>query len=166
MTGHTIVVNSLSKSHAMTGARLGWTVAPREATARLADLAIATNYGLPGFIQAGGAVALTDAEEAERAVIARYRDRRAAVLEALRAVPGIGVVPPEGGMYVMLDIRPTGLSGTAFAERLLDAERVAVMPGESFGAAGAGHVRVALTVPEASLREAVARIGRFAGTLS
>jgi arginine:pyruvate transaminase len=69
---------------------------------------------------------------------------------------------PEGGMFVMVDVRRSGLSGDAFAMRLLDEERVVTMPGESFGEGGAGHLRVALTVDEAALAEAARRIARLA----
>jgi arginine:pyruvate transaminase len=69
-------------------------------------------------------------------------------------------------MYVMLDIRATGLSGEDFAGRLLDEERIAVMPGESFGAAAAGHLRVALTIPDDALEAAVARLLGFAAHLA
>ena len=62
----------------------------------------------------------------------------------------------------MLDIRATGLSGTAFAEALLEAERIAVMPGESFGRAAAGHVRVAMTVADEAFADALARLVAFA----
>ena len=65
----------------------------------------------------------------------------------------------------MLDIRETGLSGDEFATRLLEAERIAVMPGESFGQAASGHLRIALTVPEAKLRDALGRIADFARNL-
>jgi len=65
----------------------------------------------------------------------------------------------------MIDVRETGLSGAEFAERLLDAERITVMPGESFGHAAAGHLRIALTVPEAELCDAISRIATFARSL-
>jgi arginine:pyruvate transaminase len=68
-------------------------------------------------------------------------------------------------MYLMLDIRATGLSGNAFAEALLEKERIAVMPGESFGAAAAGHVRVALTLADDALAEAIGRLEAFAARL-
>ena len=68
-------------------------------------------------------------------------------------------------MYVMLDIRATGLSGETFARRLIEEERIAVMPGESFGAAAAGHLRVALTLPDEDLKEALRRIVAFAEAL-
>jgi len=160
---HVMVVNSLSKSHAMTGSRLGWVVAPAEVAARLADLSIATNYGLPGFIQAAGVFALEEADAAEAAVRARYGARRAAVLEALGAGGPLRPVHPQGGMYVLLDGRASGLSGVDLANRLLDEAGVATMPGESFGKAAAGHLRLALTQPEEVLRDAVSRISECLG---
>jgi hypothetical protein len=69
-------------------------------------------------------------------------------------------------MYVMLDLRATGLSGEDFAGRLLDEARIAVMPGESFGTAAAGHVRVALTIPDAAFADAFGRLLAFAGELA
>jgi arginine:pyruvate transaminase len=69
---------------------------------------------------------------------------------------------PEGGMFVMVDVRKTGLSGDEFARRLLAEENVVTMPGESFGQGGSGHLRVALTVSEDEITEAAKRIVRLA----
>lgn len=162
MAERTLVVGSLSKSHAMTGSRVGWIVGPEEAIARLGELATTTTYGIPGYIQDAGLYALTEGGDIEAAIAARYRRRAAAALEAVANAPGIRALPPQGGMYLMLDVRGTGLSGHDFAHRLLEAERIAVMPGESFGHAAAGHVRVALTAPEATLRDALSRLADFA----
>ena len=74
----------------------------------------------------------------------------------------VRAVPPQGAMYMMLDIRATGMSGNGFAEKLLDERRIAVMPGESFGAAAAGHVRVAMTVDDAAFEAAFAELVDFA----
>lgn len=166
MTDRSLVAGSLSKSHAMTGSRLGWVVGPDRAIARLGDLATTTTYGIPGFIQDAGQYALTEADAVEAAIAARYRQRAQAAMSAIGNTPGIRAVPPQGGMYLMLDIRETGLSGDAFAARLLDAERIATMPGESFGNAAAGHLRIALTMPEAALRDALGRIAEFAQSLT
>lgn len=166
MAERAMVIGSLSKSHAMTGCRMGWVLAPAEVQKRLADLLNVTNYGLPGFIQDAAEFAIREARAAEAAVVERYRRRRGAALRALGNGPGFRLVPPQGGMYVMLDIRETGLSGVDFACRLLAEERVAVMPGESFGEACAGHLRIALTAPEDRLTEALGRISRFAGRLA
>ena len=162
MAGRTFLIGSMSKGHAMTGARIGWAIAPEAAIDRMVDLAGATTYGLPGFLQDAAVFALTERAEQEAAVAERYRRRRDLVLKVLKRSNALAFVPPGGGMYIMLDIRPTGLSGTQFAEQLLQAEHIAVMPGESFGRAAAGHVRIAMTVSDAALIEAMERIVSFA----
>ena len=86
------------------------------------------------------------------------------LLKALaREMPaGVTWTQPEGGMFVMVDVRKTGLSGEEFARRLLAEENVVTMPGESFGAGGGGHLRVALTVDEDQIKEACKRIAALA----
>ncbi len=162
MAERTMVIGSMSKSHAMTGSRIGWLVGPAEAVTRLGDLATTTTYGVPPFIQDAALHALTGGEAIEADIAARYARRARAAVEAVGNGRGVRAVRPQGGMYLMLDIRETGLSGNEFAGRLLEAEKIAAMPGESFGSAAAGHLRIALTVPEAELREALGRIARFA----
>ena len=162
MAERTLVVGSLSKSHAMTGFRLGWLCGPAQAITRAGEFAIAATYGTPGFIQDAALHALRDGGGTEAAIAARYRRRRDLGLAALDRARGVRAHPASGGMYLMLDIRATGLSGAAFAEALLEAEGIAVMPGESFGAAASGQVRVALTVPDAMLADALARLAAFA----
>ncbi|NKX46166.1 pyridoxal phosphate-dependent aminotransferase [Roseicyclus persicicus] len=165
MAARTLTVGSLSKSHAMTGSRLGWLAGPAEVIAHLVTLATHTTYGVPGYIQEAGLYALGLGPEAEAAVAAPFLRRRAILLDRIAGHPRLRAVPPDGAMYVMLDIRATGLSGAAFAAGLLDAERVAVMPGESFGRAAAGHLRVALTLPDDRFAEAVDRLVRYADGL-
>jgi arginine:pyruvate transaminase len=166
MAERTMLVGSMSKGFAMTGARLGWLIAPAEAIARLTELALATTYGLPGFIQDAAVHALAECAAQEAEVAARYRRRRDIALAALGNGSALKAVPPQGGMYVMLDVRATGLDGIGFAGALLEEEGIAVMPGESFGAAAAGHVRVALTVPDAALGDAMARMAALADRLA
>ncbi|GMG84721.1 pyridoxal phosphate-dependent aminotransferase [Paralimibaculum aggregatum] len=162
----TLVVGSMSKSHGMTGFRTGWVIGPRAAVDRICELGVTTTYGLPGFIQDAAAHALRHGEAAAAEIRARYGARRAAALAALGSGPGFRVVPPAGGMYLLLDIRETGLTGDAFAARLLERCRIAVMPGESFGAAAAGHVRIALTVAEPLLLPALREIAAMAAGLA
>ncbi len=163
MADRTLVLNSLSKSHVMTGWRLGWIIASPDVIQRLTDLSVATTYGVPGFIQDAALAALTQGDAIEAALTETYRRRRGIALAALQGANGVTCVPPDGAMYVMLDVRSTGLSGIAFAEALLDEAAIAVMPGESFGHAAKGHVRVALTVEDSRLETALKRIAKFAG---
>ena len=162
MADRTLVVGSMSKSHAMTGSRIGWICGPQEVVGHLINLATHTNYGVAGFVQDAAEFALSLGPEAEERVAAPFRRRRAITLEALAGQNVVRNLPVQGAMYAMLDIRATGLSGDDFADALLDAELIAVMPGESFGQAAAGHVRVAMTVQDAVYRDALHRLVRFA----
>ena len=162
MADRTLVVNSLSKSHAMTGSRLGWVIGPAPVIAHLSDLSNATTFGVATFVQAAAAWALEHDAGLEARVAAPVGRRNAMVRDMLARRPGIAHVPAQGGMYVMIDIRHTGLTGTDFARRLLEREKIAVMPGEVFGDAAAGHVRVALTVDEDRLADALDRLCGYA----
>ncbi len=166
MAERTLVVGSMSKSHAMTGSRLGWLVGPEEAIAHLITLATHTTYGVPGFIQDAAVFALNQGETLEEKIAAPFRRRRKLAARVLAEQNAVRAVPSQGAMYLMLDIRATGLSGEDFAEALLARERIAVMPGESFGRSAAGHVRVAMTVEDDRLAEALERLCRLAGELA
>lgn len=165
MAERTVVIGSVSKSHAMTGSRLGWVVAPEPVVEAITLLSTVTTYGVPPFIQHAGLHALGQGEAFEAEIAAPFRRRRAIAARALAGSPAIRAIPSAGAMYVMLDIRATGLSGNAFAGRLLEEERIAVMPGESFGAPAAGHCRVAMTIPDDDFAEAMARLAAFAARL-
>ncbi|MEL6998332.1 MAG: pyridoxal phosphate-dependent aminotransferase [Pseudomonadota bacterium] len=162
MAERTIVIGSMSKGFAMTGARIGWALGPRELIDRMVDLAGTTTYGLPGFLQDAAVFALQEHPELEAAVSDRYRRRRNIAVDAVSGSNLLRISPPQGGMYVMLDVRSAAASGIEFAEALLDEESIAVMPAESFGNAAAGHVRIALTVDDDALESSFRRIMRFA----
>ena len=162
MAARTLTVGSMSKSHAMTGSRLGWVAGPADVIADMIQLATHTTYGVAGFIQEAALFALDLGPGAERDVAAPFRRRRDFLMARLAGQQVLRAVPPEGAMYVMVDVRATGMSGTRFAEALLEEAQVAVMPGESFGAAAAGHVRVALTLPDAKFETAIDRLLSFA----
>lgn len=166
MAERTLVVGSMSKSHAMTGSRCGWVVGPEEVIAHLINLATHTTYGVPGFVQDASSYALTAGVELEEKIAAPFRRRRALAMDILASQNTVGLVPAQGAMYLMLDIRATGLSGDAFANALLNAHRIAVMPGESFGKAAAGHIRVAMTVEDERFAVALKTLCSFASQLA
>ncbi|MFA3915437.1 pyridoxal phosphate-dependent aminotransferase [Ruegeria hyattellae] len=166
MVDRTLVVGSMSKSHAMTGSRCGWVVGPEEAIAHLINLATHTTYGVPGFVQAAGNFALNEGPWLEDEVAAPFRRRRALAQQVLQAQNVLRLVPAQGAMYLMLDIRATGMNGEAFAYALLDTHHIAVMPGESFGKAAAGHIRVAMTVDDAGFAAALKTLCDFAGQIA
>jgi arginine:pyruvate transaminase len=168
MAERTVVVSSLSKSHAVPAFRLGWVVGPAELVRHLANLIVCMTYGGPAFIQTGALAAFTAATElAEVAMLcADYRRRGELLCHILADAPNCRAVPPEGGMFVLLDISPTGLGAIDFACGLLERERVAVLACDGFGPSAAGHLRIALSAPDARLAEAGRRIVRFARHLA
>jgi arginine:pyruvate transaminase len=166
MAERTVVVSSLSKSHALPAFRLGWVAGPPELIRHLANLLLCMTYGSPAFIQYGALAALRDELPEVAALREDYRSRAALMSALLAPAPGCRVIAPEGGMFVLLDVRGTGFAAADFARRLLDSERVAVLPCDGFGPSAAGHLRIALSAPEARLRDAAERILRFARGLN
>jgi len=166
MAERTIVTGSLSKSHAMPGFRTGWIVASEEAVDALLPVAESMLFGTQPFLQDAAAAALRDDMTITKDMRETFR-RRAEVM--CRTIDGAGVMKaamPEAGMFVMADVRETGLSGIEFAKRMLEATDVAVMPGESFGLGGAGHIRISMTVADEVVGEAASRIAGFARSLA
>ncbi|MCB1460111.1 MAG: pyridoxal phosphate-dependent aminotransferase [Nitratireductor sp.] len=163
MEARTLVVNSVSKSHGMTGWRVGWLRGPKEVVDDLVNLNLVLTYGLGDFLSR----AVTRTLEAGWGVsefTQRYARRREALASAFAGMRGAEVRGSQGGIYVMLDVRETFASGEDFAWELLEAEKIAVTPGEAFGKAAAGHVRISLCQNEETLAEAARRIRQFIET--
>ena len=165
MAERTIVIGSMSKSHAMTGSRIGWVIAPEGAIENMIDLATNTTYGVAGFVQDAALFALSQGEVFEEKIAAPFKRRREIALSILQGFPNISMIAPRGGMYLMLDVRKTGLSGIEFANRLLDERSIAVMPGESFGDSAAGHIRVAMTITDDRFGDALRGLCEYAESL-
>jgi arginine:pyruvate transaminase len=167
MGDRTVTINSLSKSHAMTGWRLGWAVAPATLVPHIVNLALCMLYGCPGFIQDAALVALRGdggAAEAEE-MRQHYRARRDLVHRRLSQVAGLACHLPAAGMFMMVDVRGTGQGAQQFAEGLLDAQGVSVLAGDAFGPSAAGHIRISLGTPEPVLADACDRIVAYARSL-
>lgn len=160
MEERTLIVNSLSKSHGMTGWRIGWLRAPATMVRKLTNLNLVSTYGLNDFVSRAAIEAIENdygvAEIAER-----YASRRRAFLETVRGINAVTVRGSEGGMYLMLDVRRIASTGEEFAWALLEAEKMAVLPGEGFGHAASGHIRISLCQTEEMLTEAAERLKRF-----
>lgn len=165
MAERTLVIGSMSKSHAMTGSRIGWIVGPKDAIAHIANLATHTTYGVAGFVQDAALFALREGPEFEAKIAAPFERRRALTVDILKGQNHVKLIPADGAMYVMLNIRATGLSGEDFANQLLDTHHIAVMPGESFGKAAAGHIRVAMTIDDERYAEALRNLCEYVASL-
>ena len=160
-----LTVASLSKTHAMTGWRCGWLVGPPDLIGHAHDLAQCMLYGLPGFVQEAAVAALGMAEKSESAM-REYCNRRCEILySGLGGVPGIRAFRPQAGMFMLIDVRGTGLTGAEFVPQLYRAEGVSVLDGSVFGRETAGCVRASFAVEESQLAEAARRIRRFCAKL-
>ncbi|WLW50114.1 pyridoxal phosphate-dependent aminotransferase [Streptomyces sp. YU58] len=162
-----VVINSFSKYFGMTGWRLGWCVVPEVLVPAMERLA--QNYFLCASTPAQHA-ALTCFTAESLAVCesrrAEFGERRALVLDGLERI-GLPVpVPPDGAFYVYFDVSGTGLSSWEFCERALREAHVALTPGRDFGVGTAdSHVRLSYAASAGDLREGIARLGKFLGTL-
>ncbi len=154
MGERTITLNSLSKSHAMTGWRFGWLVGPQDLVQHVGRLGLCNQYGLPAFIQHAGIKGLL-AEVPEVAQMrAAYMRRRELALGALRGLPGLRCLRPSAGMFMLLDVRASGLSARDFAWALFEQTGVSVLDASAFGASAQGHLRLSFAMDEAGLQEA------------
>jgi arginine:pyruvate transaminase len=165
MAERTLVVGSMSKSHAMTGSRVGWVVGPTDVISHLTNLATHTTYGVAGFIQDAALFALDQGAAFEEKVGAPFRRRRDLARSVIDGQNVVKMINSDGAMYLMLDIRATGVSASDFANRLLDTHHIAVMPGDSFGTAAAGHIRVAMTIEDARFGQALQTLCAFAAEI-
>ncbi len=161
----TIAVSSISKSHAATGFRSGWCAGSAEFCARLLPLAESMLFGNQPFIADMTAYALSHPSTAAQQMREAFSRRAGMIIEHLSSVGSITCHRPQAGMFLLADVRNTGLSGDEFALRLLDEEQVALMPGEAFGEKINGFVRISLTVPDETIKDACARIRRFVAGL-
>lgn len=160
-----VVASSISKSHAAPGFRSGWCVGPAEFCARLLPLSETMLFGSQPFIADMTALAVSEPSPVAAGMAERFARRAALIAQQLSGVNGLYVHGPEAGMFALVDVRATGLSGEAFALGLLDRQKVAVMPGESFGAGLSGWLRLSLTQPDDLVIEATNRIAAHAAGL-
>ncbi len=156
-----VVIDGLSKSHAMSGWRMGWAVAPPELTRHLGNFAAMSTFGCPQFIQDAAAFALNNDEYYVRDMCRAYRKRRDLVCAHLDDIPGINYIRPQSGMFIMVDIRKYNENDTEFAQHLLASQRVSVLPGSAFGSSTSGHIRLSLVQPENILTEGCERLKDF-----
>ncbi len=156
-----VMIDGLSKSHAMSGWRIGWAVAPEALITRLGAVAGASLFGCPQFIQDASAFALENDQEYVAAMRVEYAGRADYVLKKLNKLPGLRGHPPKAGMFVMVDVSGTGMNGREFAGQLLSKQLVSVVPGDAFGPTSRNCVRVGLAQPRHILKRGVKRIERF-----
>ena len=147
---------SVSKTHNMTGWRVGWVVGSAAAIGALAALKTNWDSGLWNAVQRAAIAALTGPQDHVEEMRETYARRRDLVIGTLNEL-GWKLEPPRGSIYVWFPTRD-GMSSAEFAELLVERARVVVSPGSGYGAAGEGYARISLTVPDDRLAEAMDRV--------
>lgn len=160
-----IVIDALSKSHAMTGWRMGWTVSSESTAKRILDFGSGTIFGCCQFVQDAAAFALNNDEEYTRSIADEYRVRRDYALERISRIPGLSANVPDAGMFVMMNVGQVQSDGLQFATGLLEHSGVSVLPGAAFGEIVRHFVRLSLTHPVHVMSKAFDRIERYVASL-
>lgn len=160
MWERTILLGGFSKAYAMTGWRLGYAAAPSELLGAMAKIHQYTIMSAPTTAQVAALAALEQGEEAVEQMRQKYDRRRRLIVDGLNAL-GLKCFEPRGAFYAFPSIRGSGMDDAEFAERLLQEERVAVIPGRAFGVGGAGYVRCSYATSYEKIEKALERIARF-----
>ena len=160
MYDRTIVVNGFSKSHAMTGWRMGYVCAPKPIIAAMTKLHQFGIMSAPTTSQYAAVEAMRNGDADIEHMREEYDRRRRYLVENLNRI-GLSCFEPKGAFYVFPDIRSTGLTSEEFCERFLLEEKVAVIPGSAFGPGGEGFVRACYAASMKDIAESIARMDNF-----
>ncbi|HWR05935.1 aminotransferase class I/II-fold pyridoxal phosphate-dependent enzyme [Sporomusa sp.] len=160
MRDRTILLNGFSKAYAMTGWRIGYALSNPDFIAAMNKIHQYTMLCAPITAQLGAIEALRHGKEKMEKMVAEYNCRRQLMLEGLHSI-GLTCFEPKGAFYIFPAIKETGLTSMQFAEELLKAEKVAVVPGDAFGESGEGFIRCSYASSISNLSEALERIRRF-----
>ena len=160
MRERTIVVNGFSKAFAMTGWRLGWMAAPTEIIAQARKIHQYAIMCAPMISQRAAVEALRHCDADTAHMAEEYDHRRRFLLERF-AEMGLPCFPAQGAFYLFPSIEPTGMDSETFCEKLLEEERVAVVPGSAFGESGKNNIRISYAYSLKHLTEAANRMERF-----
>ncbi|MCW5982586.1 MAG: aminotransferase class I/II-fold pyridoxal phosphate-dependent enzyme [Bryobacteraceae bacterium] len=153
-----ILVNSLSKTYAMTGWRVGYCAGPKELIAAMFLVLQQSSRGPSTFVQDAAAAALTGPQDCVMEMRAEYARRRARVIESLKGLPGVRALEPEGGFFAMVDVRSLGLPSDEVRRRLLHDSGVVVVHGAAYGPGGEGALRVSFAAGGENLERGLARL--------
>jgi aspartate/methionine/tyrosine aminotransferase len=161
----TVLVDSLSKTYAMTGWRVGFGVMNRELAEKVSRLVINTYSCAAAFTQVAAIEALEGPQESVDRMVAEFRRRRDAVVDGLNRIDGVSCPMPQGAFYAFPNVRKFGIASRTLAERVLDEYGVALLGGDAFGPGGEGYLRISYANSLDNIREGLARLERAATAL-
>ncbi len=158
MGERTITVNSFSKNFIMTGFRVGNIIAPAEVVRALKQMNEYVVYSAPALSQRGALWALRERARLEPPILQQFRERMEYAAKRINQVGWMTVPVPQGSIYLFPSIRRTGMTSAQVTRRILEEAHVLVLPGDTFGACGEGYLRIACTVENSVMGEAMDRI--------
>lgn len=161
MQERTIIINSFSKTYAMTGWRVGYALGPSEIIRNMVKLQENVAACVNSAAQYGALEALTGSQEPVRKMVDTYEKRRELLIREFSGIPGLTCIAPEGTFYALLDISETGMEAKAFAMDLLQKAKTIVVPGHAFGEHGCRYVRLSFATSDENIREGAARIRAY-----
>ena len=161
MLERTIVLDSFSKTYAMTGWRCGYAAVPEPLVEPLTRFLVNATSCVPPFVQRAGVAALTGPQDGVERMRAEFRARRDLVVAGLAAMPGVTCRVPHGAFYAFPNVTGVPLPTEVLADRLLDEAGVALLSGTAFGAAGEGHLRLSYATARPRLAEGLGRMRAF-----
>lgn len=156
-----ITINAVSKSFSMVGWRIGWAIVPEVLIDPMQAVTEGMLFGVSPISEAAALKALEVGNDSD-ALGKEYESRFRAISDHLSGIPGVETRPAGGGLFVLADVRGTGLTAEQFAKKLLDDYQVSVLPADAFGAAGTGHIRISLTKNVEILKMAAEKIAACA----
>ncbi len=160
-----LVVNSLSKTYAMTGWRIGYVVGSEKIIQAMPKIQEGIASCVSPFIQDAALEAIRSSGESVKFMQKEYSRKRHIVIEEINKIRGLEYKGSPGSFYAFVNIKGTGMTSQEFAEKLVVEEQVLVVPGSAFGAMGEGYVRIVFAGSDDDLREAFRRMGRFVDSL-
>ena len=160
MEEHAIIVNSFSKTYAMTGWRVGYAVGPKEVIEEMGKVNLATAVCVTSIAQYAALAALKGPQDCVERMVREYDERRSLVVRMMRDIPGVKFTKPYGAFYVFPNVEQLGMPSEDLAKFLAREARVVVSPGyPHFGPGGRGHIRISYSTSKGRLEEAMRRIG-------
>jgi aspartate aminotransferase len=156
-----IVLNGWSKTWAMTGWRMGWSIWPDRLYDKVRKMAVNCWSCVNAPSQFAGIAAIDGPQDEVEKMMAAFDRRRKLVVEGLNALPGISCITPKGAFYAFPNVKETGWKAKELASALLEEAGVALIGGPDFGVLGEGYVRLSYANSEENIERALARIGSF-----
>lgn len=165
MKERTVIINSFSKTYAMTGWRVGYAVGPQHLISQMVKLQENVAACVNSAAQYGALAALTGTQEPLSEMLKTYAERRTYVLDAFSKIKGLTCFIPQGAFYAFVDVSATGMDAETFAKDLLQKARVIVVPGSAFGSYGANFVRLSFATSLENIKQGLQRIGKYMNNL-